>query len=107
VEANLVPGIHNVNAKRRFYIDEDSWYALLGEGYDASGNMVKGYAIYNGCVPSVPTTCEQIMAVYNFISGNASYNGNYGWADIEILKREQTFPASEFEPQEMAAQSSF
>jgi hypothetical protein len=107
VDANLHPGIHNVNIRRRFYIDEDSWYALLGEGYDAQGNMVKGYAIYNGCIPSVPTTCEQIMAVYNFISGNACYNGNYGWADIEILKREQNFPDSEFEPQEMAAQSSF
>lgn len=107
VEATLHPGNHNVNAKRRFYIDEDSWYALLGEGYDAQGNMVKGYCIFNGCIPSVPTTCEQVMAVYSFTSGDCNYNGNYGWADIQILKREQQFPASEFESQEMAAQASF
>ncbi|GLR66081.1 hypothetical protein GCM10010909_07590 [Acidocella aquatica] len=38
VEATLSPGKRNVMAKRRFYIDEDTWTVLLGDTWDAEGN---------------------------------------------------------------------
>ncbi len=41
VEAILHPGERNVLARRRYYIDEDSWYILLGEQYDSGDNMAK------------------------------------------------------------------
>lgn len=107
VEANLHPGMHNVNAKRRFYIDEDTWYALLGEGYDATGTMVKAYAIYNEAVPSLPGTIELCTATFDLTSGNYVFNGktNYGTsANGEFFGPE---PPSVFEPQEMAANASF
>jgi hypothetical protein len=75
VEANLHQGQHNVNAKRRFYIDEDTWYILLGEGYDAQGNLVKANANYLNCVPSLPGTTEQCTAAYSLEAGNYVFNG--------------------------------
>ena len=39
VEATLRPGQRHVHAKRRFYLDEDSWYALMVENYDARGEL--------------------------------------------------------------------
>ena len=108
VEANLHPGIHNVNAKRRFYIDEDSWFALLGEGYDGDGVMWKGYAIYNQCEPSVPTTCEQGTATFQLQTGDYVFNGSvpYGKFREAELNGVQQSP-SIFEAQEMAARASF
>jgi len=39
VEATLAPGKRNVVAKRRFYLDEDSWEAMLYEGWDGQGQL--------------------------------------------------------------------
>lgn len=39
VEANLKQGARHVYAKRRFYIDEDSWHITLVESYDGRGEL--------------------------------------------------------------------
>lgn len=39
VEANLKASERHVYAKRRFYIDEDSWQVALSEQYDARGQL--------------------------------------------------------------------
>ncbi|MBI4984638.1 MAG: DUF1329 domain-containing protein [Rhodocyclales bacterium] len=39
VEATLAAGKRHVVQKRRFYIDEDSWHALLADGWDAQGQL--------------------------------------------------------------------
>lgn len=39
VEANLKEGQRHLYAKRRYYIDEDSWAALAGEMYDGRGTL--------------------------------------------------------------------
>jgi hypothetical protein len=108
IEANLHPGIHNVNARRRFYIDEDSWFALLGEGYDGQGEMWKAYAIYNQCEPSVPATCEQGMAVFNLQTGDYVFNGSIPYkAFTESETQNAANPPPIFEAQEMAANAAF
>lgn len=45
VEGKLHPGESNILARRRFYIDPDSWLILLGEGYDHSGAMSHHYMV--------------------------------------------------------------
>ncbi|GAA5316275.1 MAG: DUF1329 domain-containing protein [Candidatus Pelagadaptatus aseana] len=39
VEATLKEGLRHVYSKRRYYIDEDSWVALMGDLYDNRGNL--------------------------------------------------------------------
>ncbi len=39
VEAELKQGARHVYAKRRFYIDEDSWHIVLTESYDGRGEL--------------------------------------------------------------------
>jgi hypothetical protein len=107
VEATLHPGEHNVNAKRRFYMDEDTWTALLGESYDANGNLVKAYAIYTECVPSMPGTIEQGTATFNLITGDYICNGSFNFAPYSGAQFLGPQPDSDFEPQEMAANASF
>lgn len=107
VEAVLRPEMSNVNARRRLYIDEDTWHAVLGESYDSSGNMVKAYAMYNECVPSLPGVIRQADAVFDLQTGDYALSGAgtvpgfaanifSGWQD-----------ASVFEPQQSAASPCF
>jgi hypothetical protein len=41
VEATLKPSARHVASKKVFYLDEDSWMALVGEDYDAQGKLWK------------------------------------------------------------------
>lgn len=41
VEANLRPDKRHIYAKRRFYIDEDSWHIVMSENFDGRGEMWK------------------------------------------------------------------
>ena len=45
VEGILRRGESNLLAMRRFYLHEDSWLILLGEGYDRAGIMTKCYML--------------------------------------------------------------
>jgi len=107
VEATLHPGERNVLARRRFYLDEDTWFALLGEGYDADGNMVKCYTQYLRTVPSVPATNFIGTAIFNLISEDYTFAGGVTLppfnADVFIGPQ----PGTDFDPQEMAASAAF
>jgi len=107
VEADLAPGEHNVNAKRRFYIDEDSWFSLLGEGYDAHGTMVKSYSLYNHCTPSNPSTATAATVTLALSSGNYVYDGNNDFGSYKAGAFTAPIPPSAFDPKNMAAESSF
>ncbi|HBP1357939.1 TPA: DUF1329 domain-containing protein [Pseudomonas aeruginosa] len=39
LEANLRPGSRHIYAKRRMYLDEDTWSAVLSDNYDAKGQL--------------------------------------------------------------------
>jgi hypothetical protein len=41
VEATLKEGSRHVYAKRVFYLDEDTWFAMAADNYDARGNMFR------------------------------------------------------------------
>ncbi|WP_298263844.1 DUF1329 domain-containing protein [Acidocella sp.] len=76
VEALLRKGESNLLAKRRLYVDEDSWLALLGEGYDNSGKMIKYWSVYNRCIPSLPATCILGSLVFDLESENYVFDGS-------------------------------
>ena len=107
VEATLHPGERNVNSKRRFYIDEDSWAALLGEGYDSNNALWKAYGSYNACFPSIPSTAEQQVAVYSMLTGDYWWDGSQPWTPYSSSKYIGPQDPSYFEPQEMAAKAAF
>jgi hypothetical protein len=107
VEATLHPGERNVNAKRRLYFDEDTWFGMLGEGYDAQGNLVKVYANYNQCVPALPGTIDQGTATFNMTTGDYIFNGNDSFRPYSGAQYITPQPASAFEPEEMSANAAF
>jgi hypothetical protein len=66
VEATLRTGFSHPYAKRRFYLDEDSWQILASDLYDKSGKLVglqESHAINYYDVPMFSSTLE---TVYDF-----------------------------------------
>jgi hypothetical protein len=107
VDANLHPGERNVNVKRRLYFDEDTYYGLLGEGYDGNGELWKAYTMYLEVVPSLPGTIEMCTATFQMQTGNYVFNGNNNYKKFSGAQYILPQDPNLFLPQEMAANAAF
>ena len=78
VDATLKPGKRHIYAKRRFYLDEDSWGALASDEYDARGQLYRaGFAFqtprYTWPAPNSDSTVH-----YDLIAGIYAVTGWLG-----------------------------
>ncbi|MBN3846757.1 MULTISPECIES: DUF1329 domain-containing protein [Burkholderiaceae] len=70
VEATLKPTARHVASKKVFYLDEDSWLALVGEDYDAQGKLWKVRESYPIPVWELDGACDNEPFVqYDLING--------------------------------------
>jgi len=69
VEANLKPGQRHLAPKSVYYIDEDSWNAVLGDRWDAKGQLWKTVWALPVLMPDVPGVIEQSFSFYDLVSG--------------------------------------
>jgi hypothetical protein len=108
VEATLHPGERNVMARRRFYIDEDTWGIGLGDAWDSGDNLFHVNFVYNWCRPDLPGTVFGSSSVVNLQTGdyvllsgplNQSKHANFLYVD--------SIPAETFDPQHMAASAQY
>jgi hypothetical protein len=69
IEATLKPGVRHVYAKRRIYVDEDSWQIMVADMYDNRGELWRLFEshfamLYDSQVPSIAAE-----TTYDLISG--------------------------------------
>lgn len=69
VEATLKAGTSHIYAKRRFYIDEDSWQILVADHLDGRGEMWRVAESHGVNYYSVPTYWSTLDALYDLQSG--------------------------------------
>src|SRR5215472_2069738 len=69
VEAQLAPGQHHVAPRRRFYLDEDTWFAVYGEAWDERGNLWKFAHATMYLMPDVPAVILGSQFVYDLDLG--------------------------------------
>ncbi|AOK36995.1 DUF1329 domain-containing protein [Burkholderia cenocepacia] len=70
VEAALKPSARHVASKKVFYLDEDSWLALVGEDYDAQGKLWKVRESYPIPAWELGGTCDnEPLAQYDMNNG--------------------------------------
>lgn len=86
VEATLAKGKRHVVPNRTFYVDEDTWAAVLNEGYDAQGTLWRVGISAPFVVPEGPFVHGNgEWQIYNLIGGlylatvPALSDPNYGW----------------------------
>ncbi|MQP66684.1 DUF1329 domain-containing protein [Niveispirillum sp. SYP-B3756] len=69
VEATLKAGTSHIYAKRRFYIDEDSWQIVVADHLDARGQMWRVAESHGINYYSVPAYWSTLDALYDLQSG--------------------------------------
>lgn len=69
VEANLRPDARHIYAKRRFYIDEDSWNIVMTENYDGRGELWKVVLINSIYEYNVPGYVSRAMMFHELRAG--------------------------------------
>lgn len=76
VEANLAPGKRHQAPKGRYYLDEDTWTAVLGDRWDANGQLWKTIFSNPVVMPDLPATAPtQQFGFYDLVSGAWYVNG--------------------------------
>jgi len=69
VEANIRPGTNHTFNKRRFYIDEDSWYPAAIDNYDNRGGLYQFQEGHTAFVYNVQSVGGVPEVIYHFTSG--------------------------------------
>jgi len=81
VDATLRSGTRHIYAKRRFYIDEDSWQIAMADLYDTRGNLWRVQQAYGMQYYNVPAFFYAFEAIYDLNSARYLVTG---------LKNEET-----------------
>ncbi|MET1080511.1 MAG: DUF1329 domain-containing protein [Pseudomonas sp.] len=78
VEGTLKDGARHIYAKRRFYLDEDSWVALASDQYDARGQIYRGSFAFlsQSYDKQVPDTTP--FVIYDLVGNSYNINGIVG-----------------------------
>lgn len=102
VEATLAPGKRHVVAKRKYYIDEDSWQIILSDGWDAQGQLWRtGYTL-TLLAPDIPAVMGTVFwGVYNLLEGGYYLNAASNGAAYQARLQPSLKP-SFFTPEELA-----
>lgn len=81
IEAVLKPSARHVYAKRRFYVDEDTWQIMASDIYDSRGELWRNYESYLTQQHDVELPFTALEATYDLISGG--YATNYMTNEVQ------------------------
>jgi hypothetical protein len=108
VEAVLHPGERNVSARRKMYIDEDDWTIHVADTWDSAGNIYHLTYLMNAVFPNLPGAIYANAVLYDLQTGQyCTIGGSYGDAPFNAPWSFDPVPDDVFNPQAMAAQSSY
>jgi len=101
VEATLKPGKRHIYNKRTFYLDEDSWAALVADNYDARGQLYR--VLFSAFTVSydAKTPFNSPSFSYDLIAGNYSLGVNIAEPDLS-MKYVAPFADHEWSPESLA-----
>jgi hypothetical protein len=71
VEATLRQGQRHTSAKSRYYIDEDSWMAVLADRWDAKGQLWRSLFNLPIAAPDIPAQVNSSWGYYDLLTGRA------------------------------------
>ena len=105
VEATLAAGKRHVAAKRKYYIDEDSWQIILFDGWDAKGELWRTNFTLTLTAPDIPAVIGNMFwGGYDMQTG--AYYLNMATNELPVqLKVLPTLQRSVFSPEELANES--
>jgi hypothetical protein len=105
VEATLAAGKRHVAAKRKYYIDEDTWQIILFDGWDAKGELWRTNYTLTLLAPDIPALLGHVMwGGYDLQTG--AYYLNLAFNELPVqMKVLPPLQRSFFSPEELANES--
>ncbi|HTT83006.1 MAG TPA: DUF1329 domain-containing protein [Rhizomicrobium sp.] len=104
VEGALKPGAHDVVARRRLYLDEDTWLAVYGDSWDENGRLWKFGQGTMYLMPEIPAVILGSQFVYDLALGGYVYGFAFN-DQAQAYKITGPHPANLFTPESMAARA--
>lgn len=103
VEATLKNGQRHTSPKSRYYVDEDSWIAVVGDRWDAKGQLSRMTYTIPVAMPDVPAQATAMWGTYDLTSGSmfVSYVQNEKKTQMRIMPR---YKDEVFTPDAMAGE---
>lgn len=103
VDAVLAPGKHHLVPHRRLYIDEDTWFAVCADSWDADGKLWKFSHGTMLVVPDLPAVVLASVFTYDLENGGYvlafAFNG-----EEEQYRLTAPHPETDFAPETLASQ---
>jgi hypothetical protein len=103
VDAVLAKGKSNTAVRGRYYVDEDSWIAVLGDRWDAGGQLIKTLWSLPVLMPEIPAVAAPAGGGHDLLAGT--------WVTMGIsngrpraYKSVARFPALRFTPDALAGE---
>ncbi|GAB4060373.1 DUF1329 domain-containing protein [Uliginosibacterium sediminicola] len=103
VEATLKAGERHTASRSVYYVDEDSWYALLGDRWDSKGQLWRNMWALPIVMPDLPGITAKTFGYYDLLAGTWYVNGLFN-EKKEQYRLVPTFPATHFTPDALAAE---
>ena len=104
IEANLKPGQRHQAPKSRYYCDEDTWICVLGDRWDASGQLWKTIWTQLFVAPDIPGVIVGSNGFNDLLSGAAFVGQLYNAKPSQIAVQKRR-PDSHFSPDALAGES--
>lgn len=105
VEGALRAGQRHQSPKVRLYLDEDTWFAILSERYDAQGQLWKAGESTPGVSPTGNSNYLFGFNSYDLLAGTLFWVGTSDGKDQHTVLDRKRVPDSLFTPEAMAAES--
>ena len=104
VEATLAAGMHHVAPRRRFYFDEDTWFAVYGDSWDEDGKLWKFAHGTMYLAPDLPAVVLGSQFVYDLVLGGYVYG--FAFNDEPVHYKVTALHSQDaFSPDALAAQA--
>lgn len=87
VEATVASGKRHAVAKRKYYLDEDSWMILLMDGYDSEGKLWRTTQVTPFVLPSTPMLGLKPAHIFNLQANTMSTTQSLNEAVFKVVER--------------------
>ena len=105
VDATLAAGKHHLVPHRRFYVDEDTWFAVACDAWDADGRLWKFSHGTMYIVPDLPAVVLGSEVIYDLEDGGYVLAFTFNEVAKQYVVTEPHSP-SVFSPETLAAEAS-
>jgi hypothetical protein len=103
VEAKLAPGQRHAMTRSRYYLDEDTWTAVLGDRWDAAGTLSRTLWALPLAMPDIPGVVAATSGGHDLVKGT--------WVAMGVMNGKPTpyrivprFADAHFTPDAMAGE---